>query len=580
MPNPPFPDAPSGTPPKVWNIQNFVGINTQSKRPAIADGEFSWLQNYFPIGPGNMRTLWSNGSPVYTAPGGKTIIYFYFFNLAAVEQCAVFLSDGTAVQVNPNTSATVTISANAGDFYAGGSLPAAAQWNATGIVIVTEATNPNGYFAWDGSTLYRPGQNAPNWLTNSTPTVMPSGVHGNAVETYGNRAWVTAPPQNGGIPSIILNTGPSNGASFSSTAGGGAVPQQDSSLKYSFTALKQTNGFLYPFGDSSVSVISNVQTTGGATTYSNQNLDPQKGTSWPGTVKQFTTQYGPGIMFASPQGVYLLVGGSVQKVSYDLDGIFANADFQTVVPSAAIAIVFGVTVYSILIKTIDQNGNAATVLCMTDGKPKGNGFRWFLGSQISALTYIQTNEVSSSISTWGTDGTHLFQCFAAPSASLPKSLQTKFFAGESEAEYIIFKKMYRFYFQAVDNAGSGITFSGTFDSDYANTSMVVNSLTAVNQQGNALQAQNIANQNLYPVTFGLIAAGSGGINFTNASGGIIVFVNGTGGGITFTVAALLVPGLDVSCYGRLLGATLGSISTDFTLIALTMLYSTDAPYVG
>lgn len=580
MPNPPFPDTSDGQPPLVWNVQDFGGINTNAKRPAIDDNDFAWLQNYFPIGPGNMRTLWSNGTAVYTVPPtGVTIIYYYFFNINTVQQCAVFLSDGTAVQVNPATMAQVSISSTSGQFYAGGYLPAASQWNDSGIIIVSEATNPNGYFAWDGSTLYSPGQNAPNWLTDQTPTVMPSGIHGNAIETYQNRAWVTTPPETGGIPSIISQSGPGNGATFSGASGGGSTPQQDGSLKVSFTGLRQANGFLYYFGDSSIGVISNVQTTGGITTYSNQNVDPQTGTVWPGSIQQFSSVLGVGIMFANVAGIYLCVGGSAGKVSHDLDGLFANID-TSFTPTSGLAIIFGVKVYSLLIKTLDQNGNSTFVMCMTDGKPKGDGFRWFLGSQDKVLSLIATNEVSSNMQVWGSDGSALFQCFAQPSATLAKSLQTKFFPGKSPAEYIIFKKLYRFYFMAQDNSGSGIIFSGTFDSDFANTSMVVSSLVAVNVQGNALQAQNIANQNIYPVTFGVIAAGSGGIIWINATGGVVNWVNATGGVVVFTASALLVPMIDASCYGRLIGATLGSISEDFTLIALTLLFSYDAPYGG
>lgn len=579
MPFPAFPDTNPGEPPPLWHIQDFSGINTNAQRPAIGDGEFAWLQNYFPIGSGNMRTLWSNDDPIYTVPGTQTIIYYYCFNLFAEQMCAVFLSDGTAVQVNLGTGATTIISSNIGDFYAGGPLPAASQWTAQGIIIVCEAQAPNGYFAWDGATLYRPGQNAPGWLTDQTATVMPSGIHGTAVEVYQNRAWVTTPPEIGGIPSIISQSGPGNGASFSGITGGGSTPQQDASLRYTFTAVRQTNGFLYYWGDSALGVISNVQTSGGLTTYNNQNVDPQHGTIWPGTVQQFSSVLGAGLVYANNQGVYLCVGGAAGKVSDDLNGLFANADFSFT-PTGSMATIFGITVYCLLIKTLDQNGNAIKVMCMTDGKPKGDGFRWWLGSQDRVLNLIATSEINSDLETWGCDGTNLFQCFVAPSTTLAKSLQTKFFPGKSPAEYIIYKKLYRFYFAARDNAGTGIIFSGTFDSDYANTSMIVSSLVAVNLQGNALQAQNVANANLYPVTFGVIAAGSGAIQFVNAAGQNIYFVNNSGGIIIFTVAALLVPMIDASCYGRFIGATLGSVSEDFTLICLTMLYSYDAPYGG
>jgi len=557
MPRPPFPDA-STEPPRVWNIQDFVGINTQPKRSAIGDNEFSWLQNYFPIGSGNMRTLWSNAPASYTAPAGKTIVYFKMFNIGSALQAGVFFSDGTAVQVNPATGAAVTISSTVGTFYIGNYNPAVAQWNANGIVIATEATNPNGYYAWDGSTLYAPGSPAPDWLTDNTATTMPSGIHGNAIEVYGNRAWVTTPPETGGVPSTLSNSGPGNGATFSGTAGGGTTPQQDSSLVYTFTGLRQTNGFLYYFGDSATGVISNVQTaTSGSslvTTYSNQNVDPQKGTPWRATIRAFTTGFGPGIMFANPQGVHLLVGGSVQKVSSDLDGIFANADFNTLTPSAGVAIVYGISVYCLLIKTLDYQGNPIVVMCMTDGMQKGNGFRWWLATQSASLKFISWSEINSQLTCWGTDGASVYQLFAAPSAALPKIVQSKFFPGQVPGEYITYKKMYRMLLQAQDNAGTGILLTGTADANAASTPISLNSLVT--------------------------AGGSGAIVFVNNSGGIIQFVNNLGEPINFTVASLLIPWTDVSCYGALMGVTLVSTSQDFTLIALTMLYSLDAPVGG
>jgi hypothetical protein len=547
MPTPNFPDSAEG--PLVFHIQDFSGINTNAPRPGIADNEFSFLKNYFPIGQGNMRTLWSNGSVVYTAPTGKTIVYYYFFNIATVQQCAVFLSDGTAVQVNPNTSATVTISSATNQFYSGGYLPMAVQWNAAGILIVCESQNPNGYFAWDGTTLYGPGSAAPNWLTDQTPTVMPSGIHGNAIEVYQNRAWVTTPPETGGIPSIISQSGPGNGATFSGGSGGGSTPQQDSSLRASFMAVKQCNGFLYYLGDSSIGVISNPQTSGGLTTYSNQNVDPQTGTIWPGSVQQFSSVLGVGIMFANPQGVFLCVGGVAGKVSDDLNGIFANADFSFT-PTAAIAVIFGIRVYSLLIKSIDQNGNPAIYMCMTDGKPKGDGFRWWLGDQDRTLSLIATNEFNSNIQAWGSDGTHLFQCFASPSLTLNKVLQTKFFTGKSPVEYIVYKKTLRFYFLAKDNSGTGVGFTGTYDGAAASTPVTLNS------------------------------TGNNTLSWVNATGGIYNFTNASSQIFYFVVSSFVVPYTDADCYGLLLGWTFTSTNSDFTIIAQTMLYSLDSPLGG
>ena len=326
----PFPDTNKDQPPSLWSMQQWGGINTHNGRSAIDDNEFAWLQNFIPLGAGNMRTMWSNSVPIYSAPGGLTIVYYFFYNIATVQQCFVVLSDGTGYQVNPVTGTVVTVNNTPGFFYTGSTLPQAAQWNASGIIIVTESQNPSGYFAWDGSTLYTPGMAAPDWLTDQTPTFMPAGIHGSAVEVYQNRAWVTKPPVGSGpgsIPSVISTSGPGNGATFSGVTGGGSAPQQDSSLRASFTAMQQANGFLYVFGDSNISAISNVQTVGSGVSYSNQNVDPQTGTFWRDSVRPFSgSGIGTVIFFANPQGVFILSGGSVLKVSDDLDGLFANMD--------------------------------------------------------------------------------------------------------------------------------------------------------------------------------------------------------------------------------------------------------------
>ena len=88
---------------KFFTLEKFGSLNTKNQRPSIQDNEFSWIENMMPIGDGNLRTMWSNGPAIYTAPGGLTIIYMYFYNIGSTTYCAVFLNDGTAVQVNTQT---------------------------------------------------------------------------------------------------------------------------------------------------------------------------------------------------------------------------------------------------------------------------------------------------------------------------------------------------------------------------------------------------------------------------------------------------------------------------------------------
>lgn len=578
MPRPvPFPETETGQEPALFHVQNFAGINTRASRPAIDDKQFSWLENYIPIGPGNLRTLYAEGAPAFVGAPALHIIYVYFFNLFLVPQIAVFFDNGTALQINPATGTQTAISINLNEFYAGGYLPAAAQWNAQGIIIVTESQNPEGYFAWDGVTLYRAGMRAPDWLTDGAGTFMPSGIHGNAVEVYQQRAFVTTPPEAGGIPTVKSISAPGDGANFNASAGGLSTPQQDSVLRGTFTALKKSNGFLYEFGDSSVTVLGNIQTvtSGGVvvTSYSEQDVDPQEGTLWPDTIQQFGTT----IIYANPNGVQLLAGGQVSKISQDLDGIFATADFQTLIPSAAVMTIFGVKVYCLLLRSADQTGAMRNYLCMF------NGAQWFIGSQLAILQKVYTQEVNSVLQAWGTDGQSLFPLFKLPSASLPKIFQSKFFAGDSEnAGYIKFKKLMRFYFMAKDRSGVGIVFNGTFDSDFANASLNVSSLTAVNNAQGVIQPQNQQFQDIFAVTFGIFAATIGFFQFTNAAGDVIQFTPNAPatGPILWGVAALAINGLDAACYGRLLGVTLGSLSPDFVLMAYSLEYNYDAPFLG
>ena len=109
MPANKLPEHFAGAEPKTFVLEKFGGLNTKANRPAIGDQEFSWLENLMPIGDGNLRCLPTNGPVLYTAGAGLSIIYFYCFNIASNVYAAVFLNDGSAVQVNLTTAAVVTM---------------------------------------------------------------------------------------------------------------------------------------------------------------------------------------------------------------------------------------------------------------------------------------------------------------------------------------------------------------------------------------------------------------------------------------------------------------------------------------
>jgi hypothetical protein len=269
------------------------------------------------------------------------------------------------------------------------------------------------------------------------PIIMPFGWSGTSVEVYQSRVWISNGAAQAAFPprSRLIYSAPENPCDPGN--GGGALLGTDSFLRVGWYSLKQTNGYLYLMGDSSVNSIGNVitQTVGATqgsattpatpgvltTTFSNLNVDPQTGTPWPSSVQLFNRN----IIMANTQGIQVSYGGAVQKISAPLDGIFftgpiyaRDADF-----SSAMAQIFGIQVYCLLVPFIDPITNALTwEMIMWD-------FHRFWSSQQEVpLTYIASQEIESTMTAWGTDGTNLFRLFQQPSIGFSKVVQSKLWA--------------------------------------------------------------------------------------------------------------------------------------------------------
>ena len=557
MPVPPFPDTPSGQAPQKFYVKKFRGLNQQSPRQSIDDSQFAWLENMMPIADGNLRATYDIGTSFFSVPGSQTIVNSYFYNLGLNPLAIVFLSDGTAYQVpalvTAPPGASLPVSTSSGTFFNGQNVPVAAQWNSSGIIIATEATDPNGYYAWDGATLYPPNSSAPNWLTNNTPTTMPNGVHGSAIEVYQNRAWIISPSvainqQLGpASPPLITNSAPSNGADFTTTDGANTTPQQDASLRANFTVMKQSGGFLYLFGDSNVAVISNVQTGGSPTitTYLNINLSPQTGCAWPGTAQIF----GQSVIFANATGVYILNGGTIQKISYELDLLFQKAVFSPT-PTGAVAFIFGMMCYMILLQVPDNTLTLRSVLCVWTGRD------WFIASQSQTLTAVFSQEFNSQLLAWGTNGTNLWPLFQTPNSALQKTFRSKLFAaGQDGDAFMTYIKPYRMWIDAVDFAGSGIGYLGTIDTYLDNTQPYSQIAIVINSQ---------------PQTFNFQSS-NGEIFFTPSLGGTIFWGSQSGSEIA---------GINAAPYGLYAGVNLFVTGADFIVTRFAIEYAQDATYLG
>ena len=225
----------AGTDKKFFTVEKKGGINTQSPRESIRDEQFSWLENVMPIADGNFRALYNNGTALYTTSNPRTIVYFYPYNLGLTNYIAVFLDDGTAIQVNSDTGATKTISATAGGYYPGASnlnnpTPQCAQSGQNYLIIVS--TGSIGYSVWDGNLLYQPGSLSP------------------VVTITNNGAGYQS------APAVVFNGGSGSGIAASATIGNGQVQQ--------ITVTNPGSG--YQVGDVvTVSLVGGIATGTGAT---------------------------------------------------------------------------------------------------------------------------------------------------------------------------------------------------------------------------------------------------------------------------------------------------------------------------
>lgn len=585
----------------VYSPFPFGGLASAASRIGIPDQKFWWIENLVKIGDANLRSVKDVGPALYTISGAATIVNFFMYNIGSTKYAAIFLSNGTAYQVNNADGTITTISSVPGTFYqAGSQLTACCQWAAQ-YLLISNNLSANSYWVWDGATLYTAGTLAPivtvtnggsgytslptitvyggsgtgasftailqnnmvTAVTMNTPgtgyvvgdqvqlgfsgggtddeaqlvavvgggvintvhvnnagsgysvaptitvvggggsgaiitctvsggtintititnggsgyihvpalvvqaginksaaatvTVMPYGVSGTTVETYQQRVWIANPYKATTIPvgNVFSVSTTGSISDFAPSDGGLLYTSNDATLRENYSCLKQTNGYLYPFGDSSVSVISGVSTSGNppVTTFNYQNTDPQIGTPWRDTLQP----YGRAIIFGNNLGIFGLYGGGVTKLSEEIDNIFINAVFPpttgALTPSSAVATFYKRRLYLFLLTISDPfTGNTRNVMIGWDSK------EFYILSQSTNLIYIGTQEINSQIIAWGTDGTSLFPLFSDfTSTGLPKILSTKLYGANSA---ILVKKALAVYIQATDLSGTdaGVEFS-------------------------------------------------------------------------------------------------------------------------
>jgi hypothetical protein len=406
----------------------------------------------------------------------------------------------------------------------------------TGGAISSVTTVTPGQLYQDPPTVYITDVNNP--VAQATVAIMPFGIQGTAIETFQSRVWIA----NGSAPStpppksLVVFSAPGSPTDFSVIDAAGTFVSTDSFLRVGYHALKQSNGFLYLVGDSSINYISGIQVSAGITTFSNLNVDPQIGSPWPNSAQVYSRS----IVMANTFGIHALYGGAVQKVSSPLDGIYTTVPavgnpptIAGIVPSAAVTIIFGIHVYALLLPIIDPftQKQANQLMCW-------DGSKWFTAQPSTTLTQIASQEINSSLTAYGTDGHSIYPLFQTPSNAINKVLQSKLW---DTPTYMLTK--------------NSMTLFGLFKSNDNNQSTFTVTIDTENNSSSPITLTNV---------FGATWTATGGVvaNWT-ATGGLPVTWQATGTGA-------LAP-TTINASGVIMGLGVQTTATDVTLISMTLL---------
>ena len=366
--------------------KDFAGVNTQAARTAIAEQEFSWLENVMPVGYANLKAVPYQGSPVATI-GGVNITYMKYVNLANIDYLACFTAGGAGYVVNLGSFAVTLIGA-AGTFVG---TVACSQWKNSELLIVAS----NNYWSWDtGAGLVVLGG------TTSAPTA------GSTIGTFAGSVWI-------GMGRTVSFSAPGSYTDVQSADAGGSFIISDETLHSNINSMVVANNFLYIVGDASFNVISDVRVVGGVTLFSNTNVSALIGSNLPLSVFPFYRS----IAFATRYGFYVLNGATPQKISDHLDGIIPLIDYTNMV-SGDVANIFGILCISFLFTYKDPLLGSRPLLAIFFNK------KWFFASQGNTLTLIAGGFQSGTPALFGTDGANIWKLFSDTSSNISSTIQT------------------------------------------------------------------------------------------------------------------------------------------------------------
>jgi hypothetical protein len=289
----------------------------------------------------------------------------------------------------------------------GSGATAAAVVGGSQVASVTLTSPGGGYLASDVLTVGFSGGGGTGAAASAH--VWPFVTAGTTLAVFAGRVWL-------GGGKLLQYTGTQGFDDFSAGNAAGSLTIKDADLAHAITALRNYNNYLFIMGDQSVKQIGNISVSGSTTLFTILTLSSDQGTIYPNSCGSFNRVF----MFANTNGVYAVLGSSVQKISDDMDGIFKLINFTALVPQAAIADINDIHHIAWLVEYNDPVAGARSILLAFNGKS------WFVINQGNSIVSITTASTLASGKTmlFSSSGQDITQLLGNPSAAVAFKFQT------------------------------------------------------------------------------------------------------------------------------------------------------------
>jgi hypothetical protein len=526
-------------------------MNTKVARQNLPDDEAAWAENLQPIGPNSWQSVNGPAATLATV-AGKTVTRQFPANINGTDYDIFFATDGSCTAINANSGAQTTV-AGPGTF----SITPDMTTFASQRILIMDPTG--GYATWDGTLFVKGGGISPNiHVTNggsgygappavsftggaggnaggATATAVLSGgsvvavnltnpgtgnvagaaitvvftganstpatatvviwpiTSGISIDVFAGRVWwASAGP--GGTYRILNFTGTKGFDDTDPANAAGATTILDNDLSHNITAIRNKNNYLYIFGDSSIRQIGSITVSSSITLFTPLTLSSDVGTTFLMTIQSYNRL----VVFANTSGVYGIFGASVRKISDDLDGIFALADFSLPMSSSLNDIHSTVTAggsihcYLLLLRYLDPALGPRTIICVYQHD------QWFVVSQGNTLLslmaiFLGSNQQWDTFASSGSDVTQLLQ---TPGASVPVLFRS---ALSSNRDPLKSKRLVRA--GVAVTSGIAQTFNFTVETENSADIHPLTAASVINWVNNAGQQINWQNNSFGTVTF-------------------------------------------------------------------------------